>query len=47
MPKKIKVGILTNKTGAHVGAYLNAPITAGVLFALVAFAAEPPVKLKP
>ena len=24
MPKKIKVGILTNKTGAHVGAYLNA-----------------------
>lgn len=24
MPKKIKVGILTNQTGAHVGAYLNA-----------------------
>ena len=24
MPEKIKVGILTNKTGAHVGAYLNA-----------------------
>ena len=24
MPKKIKVGILTNKTGPHVGAYLNA-----------------------
>ncbi len=24
MPKRIKVGILTNKTGAHVGAYLNA-----------------------
>ena len=27
MPKKIKVGILTNKTGAHVGAYLTRCVT--------------------
>ena len=24
MPKKIKIGFLTNSSGAHVGAYLNA-----------------------